>query len=266
MISMAVTAPPGTQNKLIDAAAEAGVKYVFPNEFNYDFVGEAGEKFAQETIVGTPVVEARKRIEAAGKSSWIGLSCGFWYTFSIAGGSRCFGIDTNNKVFDRIDNGDVKLTTSTFEQVARAAGALLSLKAEPKGEDDTGPFLSDWKNKACRIQSFHVSQNDMFESVKRVTGASDADWTIRQCDSKERWEDGVKRFQNGEYLGLAHALYTRCFFPDGMSTLTDLSNEVLGLPKENLDDLTREALGISISPETYRSSAPSMPDAFIGRR
>jgi len=35
--------------------------------------------------------------------------------------------------------------------------------------------------------SFRASQRDMFESVKRITGTTDVDWTISYKSVKQRW-------------------------------------------------------------------------------
>ncbi|KAK4212227.1 hypothetical protein QBC37DRAFT_388956 [Rhypophila decipiens] len=55
---------------------------------------------------------------------------------------------------------------------------LLSLKILPEDETDKSPVRAQYRNKPVYVSSFLVSQRDMFESVKRVTGTVDEDWKI----------------------------------------------------------------------------------------
>jgi hypothetical protein len=75
------------------------------------------------------------------------------------------------------DDGNVAINTSTWPQCGRAIANLLSLKELPDEETDWSPTLSQFRNGSIYISSFRLSQGDMFESVKRVTGTTDADWT-----------------------------------------------------------------------------------------
>ena len=72
---MSVMAPPDQQSKLIEAAATAGVPWVLPNEF-----GGTGEDPAVNDDIPMNKAKAgyRAQIESLGKSSWIGVACGFW--------------------------------------------------------------------------------------------------------------------------------------------------------------------------------------------
>lgn len=50
----------------------------------------------------------------------------------------------------------------------------------------------------------------------------------------------------GDMWGFSVALYSRLFFPDGACDLeAKLVNDVLLLPKEDLDDATKEALSMA---------------------
>ncbi len=94
------------------------------------------------------------------------------------------------------------------------------------------------------ISSFLVSQQDIFESVKRVTGTTDKDWTVTREDSKERYKKGQEDFAKGDQSGFARLLYTRHFWPKGGGDYTHkgLQNDALGLPKEDLDKWTMETI------------------------
>jgi len=74
IITMAATVPKETQMKLIDAAKEAGVTYIMPNEYG---VAIDNEQFAKDIMIGAGSLAVRRHIEKIGLK-WIGLSCGFW--------------------------------------------------------------------------------------------------------------------------------------------------------------------------------------------
>lgn len=81
IITMAVTAPPEQHTILVDAAAKAGVPWVLPNEWGTNL---ANEQVAKDTLLGAKLTKYRKEIENLGVSSWIGITCGFWYEYSLS--------------------------------------------------------------------------------------------------------------------------------------------------------------------------------------
>ncbi|KAI9923742.1 hypothetical protein ASPWEDRAFT_45677 [Aspergillus wentii DTO 134E9] len=241
IITMAPTAPRDTHSKLVQAAAKAGIPYVMPN-------GYAGDidniKLGEDTFLG-PVAKAnRDEIERLGMQ-WITVCCGFWYDYSLAGGDARFGFDFDKRSLTLYDDGNTGISTSTLSQVGRAVARVLSLNELPEDENDSGLTVSAFLNKGVYIKSFVVSQNDMFESVKRVTGTTNADWTITHEDTKKRYEDGLTQVKVGNMAGFSKMLYARTFYPDGSSDLSDkVQNEVLGLPDESLDEATKVGIDL----------------------
>ncbi|PYI00055.1 NAD(P)-binding protein [Aspergillus ellipticus CBS 707.79] len=237
IITMAPNAPRDTHSKLVQAAAKAGVPYVMPN-------GYAGDidniKLGDDTLLG-PVAKAnRDEIERLGMQ-WITVCCGFWYDYSLAGGEARFGFDFDKRSLTLYDDGNTKTSTSTLAQVGRAVAKALSFKELPEDENDESLTLSMFLNKGVYVKSFVVSQKDMFESVKRVTGTTDADWTVTREDTKKRYEDGLAQVRVGNMAGFGKMLYARAFYPEEVSN--DLSakaqNGLLGLPVESLDEATK---------------------------
>ena len=245
IITMAVMAPKETQTKLIEAAATANVPWVLPNEFG----GDPHELEASaDTGLGPAKAAYREQIERLGKSSWIALVCGFWYEFSLAGTSARYGFDFKERSLVLFDEGDVRLNTSTWPQCGRAVANLLALKVLPDDESDASPTLTRFKNKGCYISSFNVSQKEIFASVLRVTGTKEGDWKVTREDARERFGKGREEMQNGNMVGWVKMLYTRYFYPDQSGSHEDrglLDNEVLGLPEEDLDEYTREAVRLA---------------------
>lgn len=241
VITLAVTAPEDTESKLIRAAAKAGVPYVMPNAYGPD---PLNYQMMSENLIGLPFQKSRREIEQLDMSSWVAFGCGFWYEWSIFGSPDCYGCDVKKREMTFYDDGEEKITTSTWAQCGRALAAFLSLKVYPEDENDKAPALDNWANKALYVSSFRVSQKDMFESVKRVTGTTDKDWKIGSIGSKERFREGQEAMRKGDRGGFARQMYSRIFYPtgEGDHSRLGLANQALGLPEEDIDEVTKGGL------------------------
>lgn len=250
IITMAVTAPPDSQKKLIDAAIEAGVSYVMPNEWGIDL---SKIEAAKDTNLYDSLTSIRQYIEkaGAGKTKWIVLSCGFWYEHSLAGTEARYGFDFDEKTVTFYDEGRTKINTTTWPQVGRAVASLLSLTILPADENDQSLSLSHYHNKPVHVSSFFISQRDMFDSVLRVTRDDEKDWKVTHEDVVGRFRRGQQLLKGGSLLGYGILLYARIFYDDGSGEFNDkLDNDLLGLPKENLDHATKEAVRMALAGET----------------
>ncbi|CAG7972396.1 unnamed protein product [Penicillium olsonii] len=241
IITMAPTAPRDTHSKLVQAAAKAGIPYVMPNGYAGDI---ENVKIGEDMMLG-PIAQAqRDEIESLGMQ-WITVCCGFWFDYSLAGGESRFGFDFDKRTLTVFDDGNTKNSTSTLSQVGRAVAKVLSLKELPEDENDKTLTLASYLNKGVYIKSFVISQNDMFESVKRVTDTTDADWTITHEDTKKRYAEGLAQVKTGNMAGFSKLLFARGFYPDDPSDLSaKAQNELLGLPDESLDESTQVAIDL----------------------
>lgn len=239
IITMSVTAL-ATVKSLIRAAASAGVAYILPNWFGHD----ANNKQLLEDSMMTGLFANVTEIERLGVSSFFLLACNFWYEFSLGGGPHRYGFDFKKRSLTLYDGGNVAINTSTWPQCGRAVASLLSLKELPDDENDASPTVSRFRNECVYISSFALSQRDMFQSVKRVTGTTDADWTISHEDTKQRYKEGLEAIKTGNHEGWMKMGYSRMFFPDGAGNYEGrgLHNDVLGLTGEDIDSYT--AIGI----------------------
>ena len=244
IITLSVQAPPDTQAKLIQAAASAGVKHVMPNVWGCDVMHQP---FISSGLNWERLRHSLDEIPSQGLT-WTALVCGFWYEHSLLLGPGGFGFDFAEKKLTLNDDGNTKINVSTQTQCGRAVAALLSLKIYPEDEHDREVTLSRWANKPVYISSFLLSQRDMFESWKRVTGEEEGGkWTVVQEGSKERFERGLEMMRKGDRRGFVLAMYSRVFYPNGDGDhehRVGLDNEVLGLPVEDLDEQTRKAKGM----------------------
>lgn len=242
VITMGARAPHEQQTKLIEAAANANVPWVIPNEFGND---NASEALCKDVPIYGMKKQYRDLVEKLSKSSWVGMCCGYWYEFSLGGGPDRLGFDMKNRSVVLFDEGTVPTSTSTWAQNGRGVANLLNLKILRDDENDKSPCLTDFKNKFAYIASFVVSQNDMLDSVLRVTGTEMKDWKINHESSQKRYQEGMEEVKKGDFRGMVKAMYSRIFYPDqiGNHAVTrGLDNDKLGLPKEDLDEATRAAV------------------------
>lgn len=252
VITMSVLAPREIHSKFIRAAAEARVPYVMPNGYGMDLKNDSlcGQGISVDEIRADCA-----EIEATGVSSWISLVCGLWYEWSLANGPEWFGFDFKEKKLTFYDVGNTQINITTWAQCARAIAALVSLNELPKDVNDQSPTVSSWRNKPLYISSFLLNQKEIFESWKRVSGDQDKDWTFEYEPSLERRNKGLELFQQkGEFRGMARAMFSRCFFPNGDGNYESkhgLANTTLVLPRENLDELTEVVKEVIDSGRTY---------------
>lgn len=241
IITLGVFAPADTHANLVKAAGEAGVPYIMPNWYGGD---PQNVELWKDTHLPHSAAEYRTQIEQAG-AKHIFLACSFWYEFSLGGGPDRYGFDFPKKSLVLFDEGEVKINTTTWPQCGRAVAALLSLKELSEDENDKTLTLSQFSNGILYTSSFRINQKEMFESVKRVTGTKDEDWTITKEPSDQRYQSGLDDMMQGNMKGFARLLYTRAFFAGKAGeyeSVRGLHNDVLGLPKEDLDEATKEAV------------------------
>ncbi|KAJ9482587.1 hypothetical protein VN97_g10835 [Penicillium thymicola] len=242
LITMNVMAPPDTMIKLIRAAAKAGVPYIEPNWYGHD---AANEPLCDDSLLTPNRDRVISEITRLGISSFLFLVCNFWYEFSLGGGPDRFGFDFHKRSLTLYDGGDVPINTSTWPQTGRAIAKLLSLKELPEDENDQSPTLSQFRNRSVYVSSFRLTQCEMFESVKRVTKTTDADWTITQDSVVERFKEGQEGMKVHNWNVFTKMLYSRMFFAnrDGdYESRRGLDNQLLGLPVEDLDEATAEGI------------------------
>ena len=240
IITLSVRAPPDLHGKIVAAASKAGVQYIMPNYYGYG-IGTRSGSAANDPFLG-PLGKPVAEVSAYEDIKWVALVCGFWYEFSVGMGEQWLGFDIEKRTVVLYDDGTRKINTSTWEQCGRAVANLLSLPIARK--EDESLAVEDWAKQGLYVSSFLVSQRDILESLHRVLGTKDGDWTITYEKVEERYRSGVDMMEGGNMLGFAQALYSRLFFPSGEGNYEQdgLDNSKLGLPKEDLDEATRRAV------------------------
>ena len=92
----------------------------------------------------------------------------------------------------------------------------------------------------------------MLNSALRVTDTNEEDWTISKEPAQERIAAGIAESNDGKRAGFAKMFFTKVFVP-GMGGdfehTKGTMNGLLGLPKDNLDEATRDAIERSKKPQ-----------------
>ncbi|KAJ5516336.1 hypothetical protein N7527_007896 [Penicillium freii] len=237
VITLGVQAPADLHARIATAAAKAGVPYIMPNAYGYPISPEG----VKDTDPYGKSVVARIAEAQTGASSSVTLPCGFWYEWSLACGEQWFGFTIKDRKVTFFDDGTRTVSVSTWDQCGRALAALLSLP-----ESGSTPALADFKNKEVPINSFRVSQRDMLDSLHRVLGTTDSDWEISHESVTKRLADGAEEFAKGVFTGFPKMLYASIFLPTNQESdfagTMEVANDVLGLPKEDLDEATKRAV------------------------
>lgn len=241
VITLSGAAPPEQQLKLIDAAADAGVPFVLPNEWSADTGNTA---LMADLPAFASKQKALDRVTQRGRSAYIAVVTGFWYEWMLAM-PEAFGFDFTARSLMLFDDGRTRTCVSTWPQIGRAVAALLSLPVAPDGEDaSNGTCLNDFCNRRVYIRSFTISQSEMFDSVLRVTGTPRTDWKISMEGCRERFAEGMEEAKGGNFMGLARAAGARVFYTDDAGNFEKTkgtANELLNLPEEDLDEATKRA-------------------------
>ncbi|KAI9933956.1 hypothetical protein MW887_005028 [Aspergillus wentii] len=237
VITLALSAPPDTHSKLVRAAAKAGVRYIMPNAYGTDFYGNP--KLLDDIPALKYILANVQEIEELG-INWIALTPNFWYEYSLGIGPFTFGFDFPNRTATFYDEGTTKIHTTTWPQCGRALAALVNLKKIPVDENDYSVTLAQFCNQPMYISSFTLSQREMFDSINKLLGWTDDDWKISYQPTAERYKEGLEELANGDGTGFLKALYARVFDP-AAGGIFETHNNVLGLPKEDLDEATLAA-------------------------
>jgi hypothetical protein len=168
VITLGGFASADVQGKLVEAAIEVGVRFILPNEWSPD-TGNTSLVKDVAPFASKPLIREHIATRGLGKTQYIALTTGFWYEWSLAI-APAYGFDFAGKSVTFFDDGNTLIDTSTWPQVGRSVAALLSLPIERDDDSDSHDCLSGFGNQQLYVSSFTLSQNDIFESVLRVTG------------------------------------------------------------------------------------------------
>ncbi|KAH0565101.1 hypothetical protein GP486_001501 [Trichoglossum hirsutum] len=216
------------QRKIIDAAAKAGVKRFLPSEYGTNTANAEILKVSKFSASKADVTEYLKQTNATNPGlTWTSVIVGPFFDWNIKSGSLGFGISSGTATI--FDGGDKRFSTTNLATIGRAVASVLAHPAETA-------------NKHVYVSSFNTTQNEILSSLEKATQKT---WTIKQRTTKEAMATGAEKLASGDRSGF-YDMVLGITYGDGYGTdfakdTTDgLSNELLALPKEELDVVIKE--------------------------
>lgn len=99
IITLGVTSAPDLHSRIVNAAAEAGVKYIMPNYFAFALSERTGSVPDDPLLSGFgKYIQDVKDVQEKGFDvKYVAMCCGFWYEFSLGMGDAWFGFDIQNR-------------------------------------------------------------------------------------------------------------------------------------------------------------------------
>lgn len=142
-----------------------------------------------------------------------------------------FGIAIPERKAELYTDG-APFNTTTVSKVAEAIARCLAL--DPKTID------KEFANGTLYVSSFRVSQPDLFQTVLRVTGTTEADWAIERKTTHDLIADGEKMVKDGDSAGKFKILFGGLFQSGMGGEYTEkVQNGRLGLQEEDLEEVVK---------------------------
>lgn len=141
------------------------------------------------------------------------------------------GFNLNTKTVSLWDGGDIKFCTTNMATVGKAIVSLLS----------TSERFVATANKYVYISSHTVSQKQLLPIYEKIT---DAKWTTEHISSKETLTAAIQKFKGGDPTASVNVVRYGFLSSEELSNFEKigLANEILGLPKEDLESDLRQLL------------------------
>ncbi|KAI9851558.1 MAG: hypothetical protein M1838_003390 [Thelocarpon superellum] len=218
------------QKVSIDAAVKAGIKRFIPSEFGCDTSNAKARAIC-------PIFEGkhdtRKYLDTQAAAhptfSWSGVLTGPFFDWGL----DFLGFDLASKAVTLYDEGNARFSATTRPTIGQAVASTLLHPAETK-------------NQYVYVQSFAVTQNEIKAALEKATGAP---WSVvKTLSSKAVGEEGRAKLAKGDFAGGIFQTILASIFstePVGSNFLAEhgsLDNELLGLPKEELDVVVKNVV------------------------
>lgn len=204
-----------TQEALIDAAIAAGVKRIIPAEYGIDpdhAAVRALPVFAQKQRVAEYV---REKTSVAPATTY-SLICNneFWdYGLELS-----YGVDVKKRKMDIFDGGEVKLTITPRDVVAKGIVGVLRRPEETA-------------NRVVRVHGRAVTQIQLLAICRRVVG--EEGWDIEHVDTVQKEKEGWKALEEdpANFMKWAMPFFQVCSYAErfGVDYSMNNDNALLGV-------------------------------------
>jgi len=211
-----------SQNVFVDAAVQAGVKRFIPSEYGCDTSNSRVLEIAP-ILKGKADVAAYLKEKQSSGLTWTSIITGPFFDLqpSLKG---FLGLDLAEHTAIVWDSGTHRWSGTTLSQIANAIVGVLS-------------HPSETANKYVYVSSFSLTLNDLIATAEKLTGTK---WNRVQFSSEEKIKSGQEGLAKGDFSVVGLLLRAATFTKEGTGNLEakyGLDNELLGLPKENLEEV-----------------------------
>ncbi|KAI9831847.1 MAG: hypothetical protein M1826_002879 [Phylliscum demangeonii] len=219
----------GDEKLIIDAAVKAGVKRYLPSEFGADTTNKKAQEICPLLKPKTEIVEyLQSKAKEHPDFSWTAVQCGGFYDWALK--NSFLGLDLKKHTASIWDGGDTTWSATMLPSIGQSIVGVLT-------------HLSETKNRYVRIQSFSTSQNQILAVLEKVSGKT---WPRTEVDALKAAAGGREKIAKGDWSGapatiLAYLMNRHVDCGCDFSKSGKLDNELLGVPAENMQQIT-EAL------------------------
>lgn len=182
----------------INAAAAAGVRRFLPSEYggNTSLIGVTS--YPPFAVEKKTMVEHLRTKESQGLT-WTALCVGIFFSWVLEEGKGSLGWDIDKGEVTIYDSGNQEFDTSTVDQVARAAIAILR-------------NLEETENTYVFINSFTSTQNQTLSALERIQGKS---YKVSHDSWSAARSRGLEALEKGEIEVGYHDLVTGAVYDPG---------------------------------------------------
>ncbi|RGP73166.1 hypothetical protein FLONG3_6482 [Fusarium longipes] len=229
MTSLAV----GDQLRFVDAAVDAKVRRYVASEYGLNNNNPDARALNSVFREKGEVQDYLRSKESTGLE-WMAIACGMWIKWSAL--HDFLGMHIKEKRFVFWDDGNGWFSCTTEDNTTLAMVNALSKKW-----DET-------KNKVLWLSDFAITQNMLLEAIERVSGET---FTVERVNSAQFIEEKQAAVEAGDAYAIYSLIETGFVtgrFGGHLEKEGEIMNEVLGLPKKDLDEVVKAALKAVNSP------------------
>ncbi|MCJ1485900.1 hypothetical protein MMC06_006075 [Schaereria dolodes] len=208
------------QHVIIEAAVKAGVKRYIPSEFGGDTTNAKVVEVVPVFKGKLAVVDSLKKQESNGLS-WTALVTGPFFDWGIK--VKFLGFNLAEKTATIFDSGNHQWPATTLPTIGLAICGIL------KKPEETA-------NKYLFVDSFVTSQNEVLAALEKSTGQK---WTVNHSTADSLLATGREKLGNKDFSGIMQLIQAGVYGEQNecnYTTRETLSNGLLGLPKETVQD------------------------------
>jgi hypothetical protein len=223
MTSLAVS----DQLRFVDAAVDAKVRRYVASEYGLNNNNPDARALNSVFREKGEIQDYLRSKESTGLE-WMAIACGMWIKWSAL--HDFLGMHIKEKRFVFWDDGNGWFSSTTEDNTALAMVNALSKKW-----DET-------KNRVVWLSDFAITQNMLLEAIERLSGDK---FTVERVDSTQLIKEKQAAVQAGDPYAVYSLIETGFVtgrFGGHLEKEGQVINELLALPKKDLDEVVKSAL------------------------